>query len=300
MNWKLVLVFCQSSFLIGAFDGSPFLPGAPGPAAASTFHRQYHEGETLKYHMKGKNESWQYEIEASGTVKKNAAGIFFEEIAWSDLHSGGAVLPIPPESAAFRQELSLDPGFRMKLPDFSRVSPLLIGPMADLMTFYSDLWLAGNAGNLAKVGDHAYIPLGGPNSWADGSRVILGEDSIDFDLTFKEIDHSAQTAKLIVRHVPPKEPKIKLPAEWMKKPLTDQPNNWVEVERNGDKYAAEVGKETFDVEIVVSLRDGRLLSATLDNPVRAIRRECSDAALTNCSEAKPRNILRQITVRLVE
>jgi hypothetical protein len=302
VNWKFCIVFCQSVFLIGASGGSLFFesPQSAGTPPVGAFHRQYREGEAIKYHMKGKNEAWQYEIDGNGVVEKNAAGAFVEEIGWSELHSGGAALPIPPESAAFRQELSLDPAFGMRLPDFSKVSPMLIGPMADLMTFYSDLWLAGKMGNLSKVGDHAYIPMSSANSWADGSRVVLGEDSIDFDLTFKEIDQSAQTAKLLVRHVPPKEPKIKLPAEWMKKPVADTPNNWVEVAKNGDKYVAEVGKEIFDVEIVVSLRDGRMLSATLENPVKAIRRECSDAALTSCGEATPRDILRQITVRSVE
>lgn len=299
MNWKFVFVFCQTLFLIGV---TGVLPGSQNGAtpAPGAFHRQYREGETLKYHMNGKNEAWQYEIDGSGVVKKNAAGIFIEEIGWSNLLSGGATLPIPPESAAFRQELSLDPGYGMKLPDFSKVTPMLVGPMADLMTFYTDLWLVEKTGSLSKVGDHAYIPIGSANSWADGSRIVLGEDSIDFDLTFIGIDQAAQTAKLLVRHVPPKEPKIKLPADWMKKPVADTPNNWVNVEKNGEKYTAEVGKETFDVEIVVSLRDGRILSATIDNPVKAIRRECADAALTKCSEATPRNILRQIAVRSVE
>ena len=264
------------------------------------FHRQYREGETVKYHMKGKNEAWQYEIEASGMMKKDAAGAFVEEIGWSDLHSGGAALPIPLESAAFRQELSLDPSFAMRIPDLSRVSPILVGPMLDLMTFYADYWLAAKNGTLMERGNHTYLKVGGTNSWADGSRVILGEDSIDFDLTVKDINQSAQTARLLVRHVPPQEPKVNLPTGWMKKPVADTPNNWVNVERNGDKYIAEVGKETFDVEIVVSLRDGRLLIATLDNPVTAIRRECSDAALTQCSGATPRQILRQIEVRAKE
>ena len=284
---KSILICCAALLLAAGQSAAPF-------------HRQYREGEAVKYHMKGKNEAWQYEIDASGVVKKDAAGVFVEQIGWSDLHSGGAGLTIPPESAAFRQELSLDPNFAMKLPDFSRVSPMLVGPMADLMTFYSDLWLVGKTGNLAKQGDHSYLKIGGPNSWADGSHVILGEDSIDFDLTVKEISQNEQTATLLVRHVPPQEPKVKLPAEWMKKPVTETPNNWVNVEKNGDKYFAEVGREIFDVEIVVSLRDGRMLSATLHNPVEAIRRECTDAALTQCGAATPRHILRQIEVQAKE
>jgi hypothetical protein len=44
--------------------------------------------------------------------------------------------------------------------------------------------------------------------------------------------------------VPPAVPQIKLPTEWMKTPVSDTANNWVEVEKNGDsKFSAEVGKE---------------------------------------------------------
>jgi hypothetical protein len=60
-------------------------------------------------------------------------------------------------------------------------------------------------------------------------------------------------------------------------PVAGTPNNWVEVEkRPNGKYLAEVGKETFEVQIKVSLVDGRILSAKIDNPVEAISRECAD------------------------
>src|SRR2546421_2213253 len=41
--------------------------------------------------------------------------------------------------------------------------------------------------------------------------------------------------------------------------LADTPNNWVQVVKIDDaKYVAEVGKETFHVEIKVSLVDGKI------------------------------------------
>jgi hypothetical protein len=66
-------------------------------------------------------------------------------------------------------------------------------------------------------------------------------------------------------------------------------------EKNG-KYLAAVGKETFDVEIRLSLTDGKILSATLDNPVETIERECLDATLTGCSDPQPHSIRRQIEI----
>jgi hypothetical protein len=299
VNSKVLFVLTVALLPLSQISlAKPQSANAAPPATSSLLHRQYKDGETVKYHMKGKNEAWAYEIDSIAVVKKNADGIFVEQIAWSNLLSNGTPMGLPAESANFRQELSLDPGFMMKIPDFSKVAPAMVGPMADFMTFYTDLWLAGRSANLAKAGDHAYIKVGGPNSWADGYRMTLGQDSIDFDLTVLEINRNEGTAKLLVRHVPPQEPKVGLPVEWMKSPVADTQNNWVEVEKADGKYIAEVGKETFDVEITVSLNDGKILKATMNNPVKAIRRQCTDAALTQCGEATPRNILRQVEIEL--
>jgi hypothetical protein len=81
-------------------------------------------------------------------------------------------------------------------------------------------------------------------------------------------------------------------------PVADTPNNWAEVGKSKDgKYVASVGKETFDVVIETSLTDGRILSATMDNPVEVLERECSDAALTSCGEPIRYQIRRLIEIR---
>jgi len=46
---------------------------------------------------------------------------------------------------------------------------------------------------------------------------------------------------------------------------------------------AAVGKETFTVEMKISLPDGKILSASMDNPVETIMRMCDDEALTQCT-----------------
>jgi hypothetical protein len=65
-----------------------------------------------------------------------------------------------------------------------------------------------------------------------------------------------------------------------------------------DRYLAAVGKETFEVQITLSLVDGKILFATMDNPVQTLERECADSALTKCSDAKPRFIERRIEISL--
>lgn len=284
------LVICSSSALVtqqpDAFSQSPLL-------------RRYHDGEKLTYHMKGTNEGWHYEIQANGVVKKDPAGTFSEEYRWSHLVSDNQEVALSAANQDFRQEVTLDPNHNPTFPDLSKLGPQIVGPITDFMTFYVDLWLAEKAGKLAHAGDHFYFKRGGPNSWADGSYVLIGEESIDFDFTLMDLNPSDNTATLLVRHVPPEKPEIRLPADWMHKPVADTPNNWVQIKKTKDgKYLAAVGKETFAVEMKISLKDGKILSGSIKNPVETEERECEDAALLHCRDPKPHHIERHIEMSL--
>jgi len=261
--------------------------------------RRCHEGEKLAYMMKATNESWHYSIEADGLTKKDPDGSCFDEFRWSEFASEGKLVVLSPATLDFREQLTLDPNHKPAIPDFSKFDPRIIGPVTDLMTFYVDYWLGAKIGKLVHAGDHFYFKRGTPNSWADGAYVLLGEDSIDFDYTLKAVDRSAGTATLVVRHVPPEKPEIKIPAEWMQKPVSDTPNNWVQIQKTQDgKFLGAVGKETFEVTVQLSLADGKILSARMNNPVETVERECQDAALTKCGEPKPHAILRQVEISL--
>jgi len=261
--------------------------------------RRYRTGETLVYSMKGVNDNWHYEIQADGIVKKDSAGAYFEEFRWSNMFSNHLPVVLSPESAEFRQQLSLDPDFHLTAPNLNHVEPKLIGPITDLMNFYADLWLAVKTGRLVHSGDHFYYKYGRPSSWADRTSVLIGESAIDFDMTLKTLDGADNTALVLVRHVPPKTPQIRMPAAWMEQPVADTPNNWVMVSKTSEgKYTAGVGKETFDVTIKVSLADGRILTGSMDNLVNASVRRCEDKALTKCSDPMPHPITRKIEISL--
>lgn len=254
------------------------------------------------YHMKannrGRTDSVEYAADATGRVAKDPAGHFIEEFHWTGLSFNGESMRLSA-GRENHQRLSLDPAVSLSLPDFSRVDPKLIGPMADLLTFYLDLWLAIRQGMRAIAGEHVYVKHGTPGSWADGRRTILGEDSIDLDFTVDEVDRQKRTARLSVRHVPPTQPQIKLPAKWMETNVADTKNNWVQVSKtDGGSYRAEVGRETFDVEITVDMPSGKILSANMDNPVLVLSRECADVALATCGNAERYEIRRQIMIQL--
>lgn len=269
-----------------------------GASSGNLLTRHYSEGQKLHYQMKATNEErgkkLAYEIQADGAVKKNDDG-FVEEFAWSHLIVNGAPMSLSPGSQAFRQMLSMEPNRNVGLPDLSKVDPMLIGPITDTLTFYADILIARTQGRLMQVNDHFYFKNGVPASWADGRYVILGQSSIDFDVTLTAIDRAQGYAVVTVKHLPPPTTQVKLPAEWMKPSVVDTANNWVQVIQQGEgKYVASVGKETFLAEIKLSLDDGRMLSATLDNPVEVRERHCTDAALTQCGEPERYSILRRI------
>jgi hypothetical protein len=71
------------------------------------------------------------------------------------------------------------------------------------------------------------------------------------------------------------------------------------VEKKDDKYLAEVGKETFDVRIKLDTNTGKILTASIDNPVVAVQRECTDAALSKCGDRQALTIRRQVEITLV-
>ena len=168
------------------------------------------------------------------------------------------------------------------------------------MTFYADVWLAIRQPGLRQAGDRVRVDHGDANSWADGMRVVLGEDSIDFEITLGEASTISGTRGLLVRHIPPNQPKIRLPAEWMRVLVADVPNNWVQVIKLEEgRYVAAVGKETFDAQIQLSLENGRIISADLKNPVEVFERECKDEALTQCEDGSRYQIMRQIQISAV-
>lgn len=283
--------FSALLFLASALLAAQTAPNSP-------IARHYTDGETLHYRMTAVNDAWHYNLEADGVVKKAPDGSWIEEFRWTGMVSDGRPATLAP--AEFVQTLSLDPAHNPSGPSLAGSDPRLVGPITDLMTFYIDDWLFQKIPLFHQPGDHFYVPNPNPASWADGNRVIIGTDAIDFDLHLQSVDAAAHTAVLVVHHIPPKTSPLKFPAAWMQTPIAETPNNWMEVTKTEDgKYQAGAGKETFDVTLTVSTVDGRILSAVMDNPVVLSRRICDDAALTQCTARQPQTIHRHVEIALV-
>jgi hypothetical protein len=293
-----VLRWIPLVFTVILISGAPTIAAQQAATEGGTLQRRYAEGAVSHYLMTGNNDGWQYIIQATDVVKRDANGRFYEEIGWSGLTSN-AQQALTPASLALRQTVSLDdPVSYLKVPNLANVQPLLIGPITDTLTIYSDLLLAMRA-KLVQPGQTAYVSRTTPNSWADGQRILLGQDVVDFSLKVETVDPVQQTETLLIQHVPPPSLHIQVPAKWMQEATTAKPNNFVQVSKQDDGFTAEMGKETFDVRLLVDTRDGHILSATMHNPVALTTRTCTDRELTQCGPEASKTIFREITWKLV-
>jgi hypothetical protein len=274
------------------------IAGQQAATETGSLERRYTSGVVSHYRMTGNNDGWEYTIEATDVVKRNPSGRYYEEIGWSDLTSN-AQQTLTPASLALRQTVSLDdPSSYMSVPNLATVQPLLIGPITDTLTIYSDLLLAMQS-KLVRPGQTAYVSRTTPNSWSDGQRVILGQDVVDFSLKVETVNPAEHTETLLIQHVPPPALHVQLPAKWMQKTTSSRPSNFVQVSKQDDGFIAEVGKETFDVRLVVDTYDGHILSAAMHNPVALTTRRCTDRELTQCGPEASKTTLREITWMLV-
>jgi hypothetical protein len=85
----------------------------------------------------------------------------------------------------------------------------------------------------------------------------------------------------------------------MRTPVGDGPNNWVQVEKTASGYTASVGRETFDVALIIDTSNGTIVSATMQNPVQAMSRDCTDAALTECGAPRSDPTIREVEMTRV-
>ena len=282
--------------------GVGLLPAQEATHATRPLVCVYRDGEHATYHMTASNKDvhrdLHYEADVASTVKKNSNGIYVEDFEWTALVTNQQPTPIPKGSDAIHQLLSRDPAFALSVPDLSKVPPMLIGPITDLLTFYVDLQLAVRDSKLSKAGDHFLFEYGKPASWADGAAVCVGEDSLDFDVSLVAIDAAKGIATTVVKHVPPSKPQIRKLADWTAVAVADTPNNWIQVVKLGpDSYLGQVGKETFEVRLETRLADGHLVSATLENFVDVLERTSKSQDLSNPGEGTRYRIVRKIELR---
>src|SRR5579864_2074709 len=133
-------------------------------ADSNLLSRHYRDGERGVYHMTATNQQGpqtiSYEADAVGVVKKGDSGIWYEEIGWTNLIWNHEAVTLSSTAQNFRELLSLDPRYKLSVPNLGQLDPRLIGPVTDLLTFYSDLALEMRQSGFTKAGAHTYFQHG--------------------------------------------------------------------------------------------------------------------------------------------
>ena len=240
-----------------------FIPLLASVSFAADFGRAYMPGEAFTYRIEGRQTADGVEVSRYGESARAFVGRlpddgpFFEQLRWRD---------------GFLQQVSLDPQFKNVVPDLSRAPQGLTGPILDTLTFFVDARLTSKSGR---------IPHGKPNSWADGRRVLVGSDRLDFEVT--PLGAKDGVAAFQVDHVPP-----------------DGGDNWFQLVGQDGRFVDQRGIETFRVLLRIRRSDGALLSATMSNPVEYSERSCADRELKDCGAASRHSLLREIAFRREE
>ena len=193
-------------------------------------------------------------------------------------------------------DFSLDPNRNPLMPDLAHVDPKLIGPITDFMTFYVDLWRAEKLGELKKTGDQLYFKQG---TRSRGRRSVVSSASLHrLRLHVEECRRSQPEATLEMPSRSAREVAGHAHRRLDAHPRSRHSEQLVGVNRTQDgKFHAAVGKETFDVEIKVSLVDCKATpahSTTSSRPPNAdaLTRPSPNAATRNpCHQQANRHVL---------
>lgn len=216
-----------------------------------------------------------------------------EQVRWVALTVDGTDMTAAARSFP-AYDLSLDPRAAdgLTVPDTSAV-PGLVGPVTDLTTFYVPLSAQAGIGALHRPGQSETAPTLLSGNFASAAMPV-GQDLLQLTTTLTSL--TRRQATLTSDFVPPPAGGLTVTAPFMDSPVCGTtPNNFEEVQQSGTAFLALWGCEQFTATTVADRASGRIVSASLSNPLQLSAMECQDAALTQCTDIGPVTLQRTVT-----
>ena len=179
-------------------------------------------------------------------------------------------------------ELSLDPRATdaLTLPQ-RRVPAALQGPVDDLLTFFVDVSAKVGIARLHRVGTSYTDPEPLIGNFSSATAPV-GRDVIQLTTTLTALN--ARQATFTSSYQPPPQRQLTPYRPWMSAPVCGgAPNNFQLVQRQGARYIALWGCESFTVTTVVDRTSGQIVSVTMVNPLHLRGASCPSSALTGCT-----------------
>jgi hypothetical protein len=179
-------------------------------------------------------------------------------------------------------ELSLDPRATgtLTLPE-QHIPAALQGPVDDFLTFFVDLSDKVGITKLHRVGNAYTDPKPLTGNFASATSPV-GRDVIQLTTTLSAL--STRQATFTSSYQPPQQRKLTPYRPWMSAPVCGKvPNNFQLVQRQGSRYIALWGCESFTVTTVVDRTSGQIVSVKMVNPLHLKGELCPSPALTGCT-----------------
>ncbi len=184
------------------------------------------------------------------------------------------------------------------LPDLTGWDMGVVGPVTDLHTFLIAVSHQVGADRLTRLGETFTTGEAAKASWANGENIPVGEDCIQISVTLLELN--AETAVYETRFMPPADACLEPLKPWMEAPVVEgTPNNFQQQMMMGPMAAAMWGREQFIITSTVRRADGRILSATMDNPLTLRLKVGCDPNLDSCKHEMPMTIHRKLQLELL-
>ena len=260
----------------------------------SILNRRYQDGEVIKYHIyhsyfeNGVLKEIQEGNALSKTVAEPAGG-FHESVTWKRLTSNGKEVKADPN---YKQILTLDPKSKLKMaiPPPTMMNRLVF----DTLNFFANEFVAISKANLIQPGDHALLNGKGVNSWKNPQTgIILGADCLDYDVMLLALNGRHATVRVV--NIPPLSAcEIALPEgnwSWLKNQLGEPENNLFQIQKQADgKFMAFSGIEIVDTIMQIDIESGKILSASMHNPVVRQVAICYDEKGNGCEKPKQESL----------
>jgi hypothetical protein len=285
-----------------AFGGTACAGTAP-----QTFHRDYAPGESYRYKMVRtyeENGAFKREEIAESLHEVPEEGPPRERISFTSLTKrtaegtedlSAAIAKFPAYetsvSATSNPELSA-------LPDLKGWDMGVVGPVTDLHTFLIAVSHQVGADKISEPGQTYTTGEAAKASWANGENIPVGEDCIQISITLLESTDDRATYE--TRFMPPTEACLTPLKPWMEAPVVEgTPNNFQQQMMMGPMAAAMWGREQFVITSTIRRSDGRILSATMDNPLTLMLKVGCDPNLDSCKHELPMAIHRKLKLELL-
>jgi hypothetical protein len=202
-------------------------------------------------------------------------------------------------------EISLDPNGPLEIPSLNLVPPSMVANVTDLNAFYVAISPQAGIRQLKQVGDH-YDGKSVRGDWGGTPGTPTGEDCVQLRLELTGLSATTANVKTTFLPSPLGCEGFSFKTAWMVPPVSGTTaNNFQEVTHSGKKFDVMWGQEEFTINSVIDRSSGKILSATMENPLHLKLKAGCDQNLENCikmadgTDSAPVLIQRTIELKLL-